>query len=465
MSNKVTAEMLEGCARKTGAGALQNPMEQLFRMPELAFDKDFIMCNKRRGIVAALEYWAMLYGSAIKPYKSSVHYTGYVKSQATQSICVEPMVAAGAPGADVTLTLTNASHTNGGSLPIKGYTLYIPEKEQQLYVVSTNKTSVPHTMVVRPINGNAVDLTSKSYTILVIPSKTVAACDQNCIETSSQKLGEPEFIPQYIMQTEDGDCTYTCELDGMGFESEFRITKGIDEKGMLVDQIRSFGVEKLMERMEVAKAMNMLFGQRDVANKKGIDGLITQAHSAAGVKQTYAVGDLSLVSYMRMLSKKMFQEESCKEYNVMHDRNFGIEKDDSLAAYIGSIQKLDYTFFKSEENRQKYMENFTYRGVNFYDLTLHFTQVETFGSHQLGGLFKDYAIGIPACELKTARGQRVLPIQPTTVVGEEGTMGRKVWFYDRRMRGCKEIKYFGTDTYGLDVNCISKFFVLQGKSC
>lgn len=378
-------------------------------------------------------------------------------------------------GASVTVNLDVSSTSQNGlfSIPRAGYRAYIKENGgQAVDITAVNKTLVGanQTITLAPINNQVLDLTVFStYTLLVDTLRMYTKGDTSCIASGAFVQNPPILRTGYIQKFEDSICIHEDELDGYAYDVEFRLFKGIDPvTGKKIDMWGLPEVTiKLLEKYMDSKNINTLFSQRDSVLGKGFDGLIPTADTQGMFTRSYdPASGISLKAMLFNMIRSLRKVHGCNEYMLLHDFGFWMDWSEAIAELVrnSTVDKM-YSLFGAGGEGARNFQYYSFGDFQAFGYKFRTTLVDAFDHMRYGDYLADFGLLLPACKFKDTGGAYVPPVTYVNIEGKNPAFQKKIWSYDFKDQGCRNLQVFIKDSYGMEIHCASKMGTLRKRAC
>lgn len=457
----------------------QTPLTYYDALAQVGLQRDLrqsaILCYWQTGIEGLFSQIQALFGADKRTVKTNPFYWAEICSDFVITTCVKKSLAAvPAAGASVTVTIETSSHSSNGafSMPKAGYRAYIKELNGQGVdiTVATKSVTGAHTVTLRPLNGQVLDLTQfDRYTLLVDTLRMYDKGDTNCIVTEGFVQNPPALRKGYVQKFEKGYCIHEDELDGYAYNVEFRIHKGIDPlTGKKVDYWNVPTVtNKLLGDWIDNRNINTLFGVRDDVTQKGFNGVITTAESEGMFSRRYDPSSgVSLKAHLMNMIKSLRKTTGCNDYMLLHDFFFGMDWSEAIAQLVkDSGQSLNFALFGNGGEGVRDFKYFGFKDFEAFGYKFRPFQVDAFDAQRYGSFLNYFALLMPACKFKDTEGKVVPPVTYANIMGSEEAAQKKIWTDNKVVRGCRTLDVYAKDSYGLEIHCASKLGVMRKITC
>lgn len=406
--------------------------------------------------------------------KTNPHYWTEYSEPTTLVTSLQKASAAGAAGAEVTVSLDKSTYSKNGkfSVPKKGYRGTIKELgNQTVNVTSITKTvNGAHTIGLTPINNQVLDMTKfTTYTLTLDTLKMYKKGDRNCITGSGIVENPPIIRKGWIQQWEDMIPINRDELNGYAYGKEFKLFKGIDPvTGEGIDMWSAIPIlKKLLTRLKDNKILNTLWGERDDVSQTGFNGIIPTTETEGSFNRFYDPSDgASLKAMLWNMIKSLRKIYGCTEYMLLHDAEFGMDWSTAIASLIRETEiGKNYQLFGLGGEGQRDITWYQFNAFNAYEFTFTPKKIGVLDSRRYGAKQESYALAMPACRFKDTNGDDVSPVNFTNIYGAEDAQQDHTWVDDSRKRGCRDLNVFVETSYGMEQYGVTKWGSLKKAKC
>lgn len=437
----------------------------------------------REGVILAYEHQGLeglfsqiqdLYGGDSREVLASPFYwPEYCEDINITTTVKKSGSAVGAPGAHVTVTITTSSHSKNGkfSPPRPGYRAWVQELNgQQVTIVTVTKTPTgAHTIELAPINNEVLDLTGRdTFTLLVDSLRIYKKGDTNPIVGGSIVKNPPNIHKGYVQGYEDRFDINKEELNGYVYDVEFRINKGLDANGK---EIEFWDIphanQELLTKYQESKIMNTLFNHRNDGDQTGFNGMVPSVERGGSFNRDYDPGSgVSLKAILFNSIRQLRLRNGAQQNMLACDFGFGMDWDDSLGQMIND-NKQNHVYELFGDGGEG-VRNFNWYG--FDDFTAYKYQfkkmvVDTFDSQHFGNMLPNFAMVIPMTKYKDTKGNTVGPVTYVNIKAAEKAAQQKMYFWDFRKQGERNVSVFIEDTWGMEIHAISKMGLFRRATC
>jgi hypothetical protein len=464
---------IDGCISGQDPLPFYDSLAQIALRPSLR--EGTVLCYWKQNLEGLLAQIQSQLGADNRVVKTNPYYwTEYCSEETITTFVKKSTDAVPAPGAEVTVTIADRSHSQNGkfSKPRAGYRAYIKQLNLQAVNITavTKSVSGAHTMTLAPINGEVLDLTKyDTYELIVDTLRIYKKGDTECI-TKSGLISNPPILRQgYVQKYEDGICEHEDAIDGYAFDVEFAVVKGISPiTGKAINMWCAPQItEQLQSKVIDGRNINTLINQRDDVRQEGFDGLITVARQQGAFSAGYDPSSgVSLKQILLTMIKLLRKTNGCKDYMLLHDFQFGMDWADAMAELIKATgQGHIYSLFGSGGTGVRDFQYYDFGDFAAFNYHFRKFQIDLFDAIRYGAMLPDFALLLPACKFKDTNGNVVPPVTYTTIENCEPAKVKNMWVDDTRTRGCRTVDFYVKDAYGMEIHCASKLGIFEKKVC
>lgn len=449
-----------------------DPLKQMALRPSLR--KTSIMTYKDSDVEGIFAEIAQILNPGQYMVKTNPHYwTEY--SEPTRLITsLQKANAAGAAGAEVTVSLDKSSYSKNGafSIPKKGYRGIIKELGGQVVnITSITKTvNGAHTIGLTPINNQVLDLTGQTtYTLVSDSLRMYKKGDRNCITGHGIVKNPPILRKGWIQQFEDMIPINKDELNGYAYQKEFDLFKGIDPvTGEGIEMWSIIPITKeLLINLKDNKIFNTMWNQRDDVTQTGFNGICPTVQTEGMFNRFYDPSDgASLKAMLWNMIKSLRKIYGCTDYLLLHDAEFGMDWSTAISNLIRDTEiGKNYQLFGLGGEGTRDISWYEFKTFNAYEFMFTPKKVGVLDTPRYGAVKESYAIMSPACRWKDTSGEDVAPINYTNIYGAESAQQDHTWVDDTRKRGCRDVNVFTETSYGMEVYGATKWGIVSKAKC
>jgi len=358
-----------------------------------------------------------------------------------------------AAGASVTVNINGLSKSGVGNYvkPLPGFYAYIKELNRQKVYISAAPGA---TVTLQPINGEVLNLTDLSrYTIVIDPMRHYTKGDTSDMVVDGMVLAPPAMYKSWIQSFEKSFAVHDDEVTNYAYDRDFKVFKGVDTRGQVVDMFYIPTLNNQIEGyMTDNQNENILFGQRDLPNQKGFDGLIPMAERYGMFNSGYDVfNGASLKQILWSMMKTLRRINGCTDYMLAHDFSFSMDWSDNIAEMVKAAnQSYRYELFGEGGTGIRDFSYYEFQAFSAFGYKFTPYMLDIFDARRYGNILEYFAIMMPLAKFRDQKGNSVPFVTRTNLVGAEPAKVDSIWIDDARKRGGRTIRVYGKTTYGYE---------------
>jgi hypothetical protein len=414
-----------------------------------------IMPYDERSPEALFSQMMAAFGSENRTVPANQFYWLEYDSYDTLTFVIDGNSNVGAPGASVNGTIDALSSSQVGNYtkPIEGYYAYIKElNRQKVFITAVNKTT--NVVTFTPINGQSINFSAYSrYTIIIDPLRHYTMLDTNPIAVEGLVLNPPTMYKAYAQKFEKGFYVDESEIDNYVYDRDFKVIKGLNTKGEAVD---FFYIPALHGQCEAFikdnMNINLLFGQRDYGNAKGMDGLVPIATTYGMFNAGYDIfSSVSLKQILFGMIKTLRRVNGCNEYMLIHDFGFWEDWSESIGLMIAaSGQNYVYQLFGPGGMGARDFTYFDFKSFEAFGYKFTPYMIDILDHRRYGNILEYFALMMPLAKFKDQQGNTIPFITFCYLEGAEPAKTNNIFQYDFRIQGGRTLNVYVKTTYGIE---------------
>lgn len=411
-----------------------------------------------------LDFFETIAGGKTEAVDAKSLYIRY-NCDVDQNIYANGSATAPAAGQPVVFQVLKAQHSGGGkySYPAEGYSIYIYEDRQWIYVTGKDVTTdYGHLVTAEPYQKNYQINIRANSKMLILPVRLVNGLSCPKPTTSMQTPGYTNKIQPFRIRKD-----YCIPIDLMrGYEDVMQFAIMFDEKGKEIDCWELY--EKTQMRRDMKWGKNLLafigqkidnptlLGDRVSADYSGFDGYLPTLQYGGGsiIDIDPSIG-FDLDADFGALILKNDALKRTNEFVALHAKPFmmGLVRNanENFKNNAGSCTFETFKRMGGGDIKKLGISSYEYLGY-----TIHFKEMSALSdSRGLGNYdFPHLAMLLPGNGLKDSKGREVPPIQffMPEGCGENGMLEEK----DRDMRvinGCETLEGYTAETVMMAIHC------------
>jgi hypothetical protein len=416
-----------------------------------------------------LDFFEKIFGGKTEVIDAKKIYFRY-NCDIDMNIYAQNSVVGSGAGQPVTFQLLKANHTGDGkfSYPVEGYSLYIYEDNQWVYISAANKDAqYGHTFTVRPYKKNYTVNIRKNKKMMVLPVQLVSGLSCPTPSSSWQSIGYTQHVRPFRIRKD-----WELPIDLLrGYEEVLQFAIMFDENGKEIDCYEAF--EKTQARRDMKWAKNLLFflgqqidnpsllgsdsGQVTV-DYSGFDGYIPTMHYGGGTVIDIDPGvgfDLDAD-----LEPVIIRNDSLKrtnEFVVLHAKPFWLSMNRNAdGKFKENAGACTFDTFKRSGSDMDEIKRLGVRSYEWANFSLHFKEVSAMSDTRgIGNYnFPHQANFIPGNGLRDSKGREVPAIQFFVPRGCGATgMLEDVDRDHRKIDGCDKLAGYMAETIMSAIHC------------
>lgn len=463
---------IDECLNGQSVLPFYDPLAQVALQKSLR--EETVLCYNQTGPEGLFAQMAALLGADERTVKSNPFYWTEMCNDETITATVAKSggsVPAGGVAVTVNLAMKSMSTNGKFSMPRAGYRAYIKELTgQAVDIIAVNKSVTgAHTVTIKPINGEVLDLTKFSYyTLLISQLRLYVKGDLNCITTEGFVKNPPALRKGNVQKWEKGYCIHEDEIDGYAYGTDFRIFKGLDSNGKKIDMWSPVNLtNQIMDNVMDNRNVETMFGKYNYQTQQGVEGLIPTAEAQGMFSRRYdPTSGVSLKAHIMGMIKNLRKSEGCTDYMLLHDFEYGIDWTNGIAELVkASGQSLNYQLFGTGGDGVRNFKYFGFKDFEAFGYQFRTFMIDMFDKRRYGNFLSNFALLMPACKYKDTGGKVVPPVTYVNIAGSEPAKQKNVWTYNEMQRGCRVVNVFAKDAFGLEIHCASKLGVMRKAAC
>lgn len=375
---------------------------------------------------------------------------------------------AGVPagGAPVTVTVNVLSRSFQGNYikPISGFYAYIKElNRQKVFITAVNNNL--DTVTLQPINGEVLNLTQFGrYTIIIDPLRYYVTGTQTNIPVDGMVLNPPTMYKAYAQKFEKGISVNQDEIDNYIYDRDFKVIKGLNTRGEPVEFFYIPSIHGQLEGLiQDNKNLNTLFGQRDLSQQLGFDGVVPTAEKYGMFNSGYDIfSSVSLKQILFGMIKTLRRVNGCTEYMLAHDFNFWMDWSESIGELIkSSTQSYRYALFGDGGTGSRDFSYFDFKNFEAFGYRFVPYMIDMFDHRRYGNILEYFALMMPMAKFKDQTGTTVPFLTYCFLEGAEPAKVNNMWNYDFRQQGGRVFNFFLQTTYGMEVHAPTRLGIIR----
>ena len=452
----------------------QDTLGMAFAKPDLR--DGTILCYNHTGIEGLTSQLQSFFKSDTRMVSTNPYWWTEKCEDENISITILANPTPGVAGAPVTVTVDKGSHSRGGrfSKALEDRRGYINELNVQVNVTSVNRSvNDAFTVTLTPLNNRVLDLSGLEYYTLVIdPLRMYKKGDTQCIQTEGYVGSLPLLRKGWIQGFEKGIEIHQDELNGYAYDREFKLGVGWNSRTQSYHETWSIQhiSDQLLENWMDSRNIETLVGERDDVTGQGFDGIITTADAQGMFTNLYDPNDgVSFMQRIMNMVKSMRKVNGCKDYLFAYDFGFMIDWSTQLMNLVTQTNAAggahNYSLFGLGNAGARNVIWPEFHDFSLYGYNFRGYQIDAFDSARYGYMLKDFAYIQPACTFTDSKGRTVPPITYVNIERDERAPEKKMWSYDFRQEGCRTVKVFIQDFYGMENHCSTKTATWRKEEC
>lgn len=388
---------------------------------------------------------------------------------------IEAMNSAGTAGNPVTATIIRPLGPEGQTSPAVGYTAFTGSGEGITQVRITDLTD--DQIELTPINGQALDFTGRNYTFTFDPNYVYDGTCENPIPTTGWEQSQMQVGTGMIQMYENGKCICDNALTHYGYDF-------IPDKMQMQDPLTGNMLDtwclppavqdKITGDMFYGQFIQMLFGQVDMTQDAGINGLIPTILNQGGYNMPINVQDPnSVVATLKVIAMEYYRL-NIKSFDLWCDIKMYTNLNRALAGLIGS-NNFCLPIWNGHAEDPGHIEWYGFKTLGNLlgmDIDVRINVIQGYEQMQLNEIYQDFAILMPNTPYMTMDGTKVAPIEITRLagceawqIGAKNREGSRLWYYDFRQQGGRTLNIYARNEFGMDIHGLPFMGILTGNQC
>jgi hypothetical protein len=446
------------------AAALYDPLKQAALVPDLRKGENGMPSitlpysdTGFEGLLSQLQ--AEVCGTASRTVKSSEFYWAELDQWESMAFSI----AGGGsttPGTSVATTISRFSQSQNGAFvkPIEGYNAILKEANRQLVRIGavTKVSNGVWNITIEGINGETIDLTSKSkWTLILMPLRPYVKGDTNPIQGRGFAYNPPILYKSYITKWEDKIEIHEDEIDHYVYNREWKFMKGMDRFGRMIDYIYMPAItDQFTKNWAANRSLATLFNKRDYVRGQGFDGMIPSIEKYGMFNMSYSsLLSESFRDLLFSMIKNIRKVNGSPLYMLLHDFNFGLDWSNAMNALVKALDAGDrYKSFGDGVVGERTLEYFMFTDFSYNNYRFQAKQIDMFDSYRFGNVLEYFAMLLPGTRLKDSDGNTVPIVTYVDLEGAEPAKRKYMWFDDARVRGERTLNGFIKDSFGIEIH-------------
>jgi hypothetical protein len=277
--------------------------------------------------------------------------------------------------------------------------------------------------------------------------------DTNNIATEGLVLNPPTMYKAYAQTFEKGFFVDQSEINNYVYDRDFKVIKGLNTRG---EAVEFFYIPALHGQCEAFikdnMNINLLFGQRDYGNAKGMDGLVPIATTYGMFNAGYDIfSSVSLKQILFGMIKTLRRVNGCNEYMLIHDFGFWEDWSESIGLMIAaSGQNYVYELFGPGGTGARDFTYFDFKSFEAFGYKFTPYMIDILDHRRYGNILEYFALMMPLAKFKDQMGNTIPFITFCYLEGAEPAKVDNIWQFDFRKQGGRTLNVYVSTTYGIE---------------